>query len=136
MSLLIFIEQVRQRKKVKKRQSSLRFLLTFDLMKVVAFILTVNILFLTASPSLPVMLSKVATHCQMSCCAHQGKKSLPKDCNGLGNPFMRCCNIFALTTEPTRLCTLISFSSQIFNSPIEKPCFHFLSDAWHPPKIV
>ena len=36
MSLLIFIEQVRQRKKVKKRQSSLRFLLTFDLMKVVS----------------------------------------------------------------------------------------------------
>jgi len=105
-------------------------------MKVFTLILSISILFLTVAPSLPIMFSSGVAHCQMSCCAHEGKKSLPKECNGMGNPFMSCCNIFALTTEPTGLYTPISSSNQNFSSPIEQSCTDFLSDAWHPPKIV
>jgi hypothetical protein len=105
-------------------------------MKLFSIVLTFNILFLTVAPSLLVILPIGTTHCEMSCCAHEGKKNLPKECNGMGNPFMSCCNIFALTAEPTGLYTAITNSNQDFGSTIEKPCFDFLSDAWRPPKVV
>jgi len=111
-------------------------LITFKQVKLFAFILSINILFLTVAPSLPVIFSQGTPHCQMSCCAHEGKKNLPKECNGMGNPFMSCCNIFALTAQPQGLATPSTHSNQNFSSPIEKLCADFLSDAWHPPKIV
>src|SRR5476649_2439711 len=111
---------------------------TFINMKQVAVILSFLILFLTVAPTLPVVFSSSkTTGCGMTCCAHERQKSLPKGCpSGMGNPFMSCCSIFALTSHPHDVSELSLKSTCNFISPVKKSCSDFVSDAWHPPKFV
>ena len=111
-------------------------------MKLFSILLGIHVLLLTAVPSLPMVITTIeAVPCKKSCCQTKEPKAPTnqqnKDCSsGLCNPFMSCCNISALTAQLQKLSIPSEYSNQDFISPIEKPSADFLSDAWHPPKVV
>ena len=115
-------------------------------MKFTCSILSIYILFLTLAPSLPmVFASRDSEHCKKSCCLadkRTQKSNCPKNqqsgnCNnGICNPFMSCCNCYALTMQPHALSASSTGSNQKFNFIPERTYSNYLSDTWHPPKTV
>lgn len=113
-------------------------------MKLLSTILLTYILLLTAIPS--VVSAKIgnAEHCKKSCC-HSGKKqngNKPasdhnKGCcnNGICNPFMSCCKCDALVSK-LQISPSLSYITRKFGLLAETPNSVFLSDIWHPPKVV
>ena len=113
-------------------------------MKLLSLIFSIHVLFLTVAPSLPVVFrSTEKVSCKSSCCSKQKKKQKQdqseqnKGCsnNGICNPFMSCCNCHTLISKLHFVPSLI-YTDQIFEEITENPNSDFLSDAWHPPKIV
>ncbi len=114
-------------------------------MKTVAIFLSAYILLLTAMPAIPFLFnSKEKMQCKSSCCLMNEKqqKSLPskkqsKDCgNDVCNPFMSCCNCYALTKDQLHFSAPFVYAQQKFSSIVENSDSDFLSNAWHPPKNV
>ena len=113
-------------------------------MKIICAILSIHILFLTAMPSFLMASSKAGTeHCKKSCCTKEStsKNSTKQnnDCckdDSMCNPFMSCCNCYALMAQSQGLYVASSTSSQKFISLTEALNFNYLSDCFHPPEIV
>jgi hypothetical protein len=77
--------------------------------------------------------------CKESCCSESQKPiQKNKDCcnNNACNPFMVCCNCFALTTQSQKISAPFIYSNPKFSNISETNTSGFLSDAWHPPKTV
>ncbi len=113
-------------------------------MRLFSTILVTYILLLTAAPSLSMVYRSHAEHCKKSCCHSEQnqKQSDPtsqqnKGCcnNGVCNPFMSCCNCYALTAKLQVLRSL-AYTNQKYTALTENPNSVFLSEAWHPPKTV
>ena len=109
-------------------------------MKVLSILLSIHILFLTAAPALSMIPTSIITeHCKKSCCSENQKPvQKNKDCcnNNACNPFMVCCNCFALPTQSQNISASFIYSNQKFTTASETTISDFLPDTWHPPKIV
>ena len=109
-------------------------------MKLLSIILNIHILFLTIVPTMSMVHTSVKKeHCKMSCCSgNQKPVQKNKDCcnNNACNPFMVCCNCFALTTQSQNIPVHFIYSNQKYNTTSEISISGFLTDTWHPPKIV
>ena len=115
------------------------------IMRILSIILSVYVLFLTIFPALPMALASEKTgHCKRSCCMtnEQQRPTPPSDqqnkdcCKDVCNPFMRCCNCYALIRQPQPLSSPFTYFNQKFTLLIQTPSSDFLSDAWHPPQIA
>jgi hypothetical protein len=74
-----------------------------------------------------------------SCClAHKTKHSDKKNkgCCGNCNPFMVCCNFFALTSQQQRIVTPFVYVDRNFHASSEANHSNFLSEVWNPPKVA
>ena len=110
-------------------------------MRLLSIILSIHVLFLTASPALSVtFVSAENNECKKSCCSSEKEtqKSTEQnnDCCNVCNPFMICCNCFALITQPQDISVPFIYVNQKFNLLSETNNSDFLSDAWNPPKVV
>jgi hypothetical protein len=112
-------------------------------MKILSVIFSIHILFLTIAPALPLVFNAVkGESCKSSCCTeHKQQKqnhSQDNNCcnNGICNPFMSCCNGYALLTHQKGLSPYFAYLNQKFQVLSETLNTGFSSDAWHPPKIV
>jgi hypothetical protein len=107
-------------------------------MRILSTILVFHVLFLTITPTLPVMFG-FKEHCKKSCCVVKQKKQNQsnKGCcnNGSCNPFMVCCNSYALIVDIQTFFSPLNYSNKKFDATITICNSAFLSDAWHPPKI-
>lgn len=116
----------------------------FNKMKLLSYILILHVLLLSAAPAWAnVHFFKPGSHCTKSCCSSENctekhKSSKQNNCckNGACNPFMICCNCYALTVQMSRIHVpfvyipnYLIIRNQVFNS-------NFSSDTWHPPKAV
>ena len=113
-------------------------------MKILSVILSIHILLLTAAPSLSMVYRSAKTeHCKKTCCHSKKEKKQSsssqenKGCcnNGVCNPFMSCCNCYALTSK-LQILPCLAFANHKFYSISENSASDFLSDAWHPPRAV
>ena len=113
-------------------------------MKIFSVILSFHILFLSAAPALSAFVPFATTqNCKSSCCKmhKEGKKKSadqpPKNCcNDTCNPFMSCCNCYALTSQAQSVSTQLTGLNQKLNFLKEVPASSYISTPWHPPKIV
>ena len=104
-------------------------------MKIFAMLLAFNVLVLTAVPTVSLFASVEKTHCQKNCCATASTKGQAKTCNGMGNPFMACCHISSLTSNPQHISIA---SNRVFeNVPLANFRYtgNYNEDTWHPPQI-
>lgn len=117
----------------------------FKIMKSLSFILIFHVLFLTIAPTMSnVSFFQKRMHCNKSCCSSDGEKSNThhskqnKDCckNGICNPFMACCNCFALTIQSKHISSPFTYLNRQFNIEMKVFSSNFLSDTWNPPKLI
>lgn len=112
-------------------------------MKLLSIILCLHVLFLTVAPALSMTFVSVENkECKKSCCSSEKDTQKPtkqnNDCcnDDACNPFMICCNCFALITQPQDVTVPFTYINQKFNVLSETNNSDFLSDAWNPPKVV
>jgi hypothetical protein len=115
-------------------------------MKVLSSILGFYILFLVAVPSFEfagVFLKKkdCSGSCSNSCSESGGEKQCPSDkqdssCNMVCNPFMFCCNCYALLSQSHKVSAPFTYSNQKYSVSSEAIHSYFLSEAWKPPRFV
>ncbi len=111
-------------------------------MRVFSTIFITYILLLIAAPSLFLLASSVKTmHCERSCCGSKDQPNSPvskksNECaGGFCNPFMNCSNCYALISG-LHVSAFFTYADQKFNALTENLNSAFLSDAWHPPKLI
>ena len=110
-------------------------------MKFISALLIIHILFLALAPGLNLSMASGMKHGKHSCCeTAKNEQNCPKDqkdkgCNNGCNPFMSCCNGFALTSPSIQLSFhLISTADQKFVLQKQNLSTAYLAAAWHPPK--
>lgn len=111
-------------------------------MRLFSIILSLHVLFLTIAPALSMTFVSVENkECNDDCCSSEKESQEPvkqnDGCrNTVCNPFMMCCNCFALITQPQDVSVPFTYINQKFSKLSETNNSDFLSDAWNPPKAV
>lgn len=109
------------------------------MMRIISTILIVQILFLIIDPSMSKISNK---QCKKACCevAHSKNHKTPEknNCckNGACNPFMICCNCYALIMQPQVMKFPVVYLSKEFWMLTEINQSIFFTDKWQPPETV
>lgn len=119
-------------------------------MKICAYILAFTVLFLSLKPKFDVISpssESVQVCCTSTSCSpitennepesQQSDNQLPQDTKGICNPFQACCAgfVIAVSTAFSSLPKTGTLPQQYFSyqSPLSS---QFISDFWHPPRLV
>lgn len=115
-------------------------------MKIVSAILCFHIMLLVAAPSFRLAyVFHEKNSCSKSrhgaCCDTGTKEQRPVDkhgncCDLACNPFMFCCNCYAIIAQSQKISPLATYSNLKYDHVSEAFHSYFLSEAWKPPRIV
>ncbi len=110
-------------------------------MKLLSFILSIQVLFLTSVSTISILVNslKKSNHIE-SCCSVSIKNTdykQTKGCkNGICNPFTACCSSFTLAVPKMMLIPQFTYLNKKFYLKVQVFQSDFSSDAWNPPKRV
>ncbi len=115
-------------------------------MKVLSAIFGFHIMLLVAAPSFEfayVFFEKgnCSESCSESCSEPCEEDECPTDkqdncCNMACNPFMFCCNCYALISQSHKISPPFTYSNQKYYLASDSFHSYFLSEAWKPPRFV